>query len=210
MYGRSLRFVLFLPGKRLNTYEKLETCKFSTYFLIILGLVLLDPLAIPAEEVTGTSNADEAASYYDRGVSLVQEGKYEEAITALSTAAKIAPDNPDVYIALGGLFGMLEREKEAEETFKKLISLRPDSAEAHYLLGVLYCNTNRYEEELEQFKEAVRLKPAFIKAYVALGIVYKGLDMPQEAEKVFREAITISTADAESYYYRVLAYLELN
>ena len=75
-----------------------------------------------------------------------REEKYDEAIDALSMAAKIRPDRPDTYYMLGRALIQKGNRGPAETALRKAIQLKPTWGEPHYLLAKLYAKQPGFPE----------------------------------------------------------------
>jgi len=66
------------------------------------------------------------------------EGKYDEALGALSQAAKLDPQNPEIENYLGVTLAQKGLRGPAETALRKAIQLDPNFGEAHHNLAVIY------------------------------------------------------------------------
>lgn len=80
------------------------------------------------------------------GAFVSAESKFEEALTALSTAVRLMPEDAEAHVNLGLNLAKLDRLDEAEFHFKRAIELKPDLAAAHFRLAMIYGLRNRYAE----------------------------------------------------------------
>ncbi|MGA9769030.1 MAG: tetratricopeptide repeat protein [Blastocatellia bacterium] len=108
---------------------------------------------------------EEFLAVYNLGLACVVERKYEEAVTFLEKAARLRPQNSDVYLFLGNAYHGLGQFDKAVEAFNKCISLDPDldktsifAAEVHFLLGRSLVQTGRPEEGEKHLLAARELK----------------------------------------------------
>ncbi len=78
-------------------------------------------------------------SFYDHhALALTNEGKNTEALEMLNDHIKINPENPRLYIQLGGAYLKMQRENEAVSSFRKAIELAPLSQEGYNALAFFY------------------------------------------------------------------------
>lgn len=108
---------------------------------------------------------EEFLAIYNLGLACVVERKYEEAVTLLEKAARLRPQNPDVYLFLGNAYHGLSRFERAVESFNKCIALNPDldktsifAAEVHFLLGRSLVRVGRPDDGEKHLLAARELK----------------------------------------------------
>lgn len=103
------------------------------------------------------SVSDEAKKYYDRGQAALEfvqtDADYEAAMNEFLKAAKLAPDWPDVFYALGQVQEKLGKRAEAIASYKKLLNLAPDAADAEAIKTLI----NRLEYKLEKENEKQKM-----------------------------------------------------
>ncbi len=134
--------------------------------------------------------------HYDKGVRLLDQGLYQEAIAEFE---QVGPSDPAVYrlarFHLGQAYaelglrylqgGLLER---AEAALRHAIEIHPRFADLHCNLGIALRQQGRYEEAEEAFGKALEINPRFALAKLQMGICYlergevkKGWQSVQEA-----------------------------
>ncbi len=116
---------------------------------------------------------------------MVDQKKYDDAITEFRVAIKLNPDDPDTYLDLGEALLLQGRTAEAIATLELAIKIRPGSHDAHFSLGVALASQGRKDEAVAAFREAIRLNPVLIDAPDNIPID-RGKD---EALAAFRAAI---------------------
>ncbi|NOY67502.1 MAG: type IV pilus biogenesis/stability protein PilW [Gammaproteobacteria bacterium] len=106
----------------------------------------------------------------------------------LLKAVRQDDSNELAYSSLGLLNVRLGQYEEAEENFKKAISLAPDNSSIRNNYGVFLCKLKRYKESKEQFLNALKnpLYQTPENAYLNIGVC--SADKVQ-AEKYFRQAL---------------------
>lgn len=100
--------------------------------------------------VTGNSFAAEpgAVDKYNKGIDLIQDGKYEEAIGLFRQAIGIDPTFTDAYYNLGTIYEYLKQNENAIMSFEVLLKHNPKDKEAAYKIATLYYNNERYKKAL--------------------------------------------------------------
>ena len=131
-----------------------------------LGIVYLHYLSKPTEAQAEFQQAIEldptyAEAFTNLGVTLAQQGKWSEAVTAYRKAISIPIySSPEVaYANLGWAYVNLDKPKEAEEAYRTAVQLQPKFAQAYYFLGVVLERQGRKDEARAAFRAARDLDP---------------------------------------------------
>ena len=80
----------------------------------------------------------QVATYYNDGVSYLDLGKYDEAITAFTKAIEIDPKTSAIYYNRGTAYFVLEAYQKAIDDYSKAIELDPSDAWPHSNRGAAY------------------------------------------------------------------------
>ncbi len=115
---------------------------------------------------------DNAFANNNLGVSLVTEGKIEEAIGHYSRAIRLSPSDGQHYNNRGNAYLKLEQYQRAIEDYDQAIRLKPDDAITYYNRANAYYNLHQYQQAIEDYNQAIRLKPDDPKAYNNRGGAY--------------------------------------
>ena len=119
-------------------------------FIVIqlsLGVTLADPTSPDNNDKTEPVSVD-----YKNGSIAAYNGKFLVAIKHLERAARISPNNPDVYNLLGYSHRKLDQLEQAFDYYWKALKLDPRHLGANEYIGELYLRTNnikKAEEHLE-------------------------------------------------------------
>ncbi len=90
---------------------------------------------------------------------LMEQRKYEDAVTVLQKVVKDDPSNIDALLTLGNAFSQLNRYNEAAATLESAVKQAPDRAGAYYQLGFAYLHADNEQNALTAFKRALELDP---------------------------------------------------
>lgn len=93
-----------------------------------------------------------ASYHFQMGLSFLGERNYTSALTELTEAEKLDPDNPEVLYNLGIAYMGKRRPDLAEPRFLRAISLNPKYSTARNDLGVAYLELKRWDNAIQQFK----------------------------------------------------------
>ncbi len=138
-----------------------------------------------------------------QGQSLMNAGRYDEAVRALEQVAYHRPDYPDVHNQLGVALSMTGAALRAESHLQRALELNPRYAEAHLNLAILLSERGAYHAARDHLREFDRLAiPAdgslpeaalddLAKQHVALAERYRSYGLLEEAEDELRRALRL-------------------
>ena len=115
---------------------------------------------------------DKAELYIRMGSSLIEEGNYPGALTALLKAKEMDPSNPLVYNELGQVYFMRERYETAEQQFRKAVSLQKEYTDARNNLARVLIEEGKYAEAEKEINTVLAdlTYGSTDRAYVNLGL----------------------------------------
>ena len=137
--------------------------------LVILVIVLLTL----GQYVLADDN-ELANVYYQSGMALVKEGKYEEAIQALRTAVSLDSMSAGTWHLLARTQRHAANPDEAHKAILK--ALRYDPSQRNYRIeyfniGSLYQAQGQTDRALAIYQEVAKTAPGFVDVYLNLGIL---------------------------------------
>jgi tetratricopeptide (TPR) repeat protein len=125
--------------------------------------------------------------------------KYDKAITELTKAINIAPNDSQTYKERGFIYEIeLEDYKKALADYNQAITIDPDRAFTYYLRGEVYLKQNQAEAAIDDFDKAISLDKNDPTYYRARGGAYAGKGERNNAIADFREAIKLCNTDSDS------------
>lgn len=105
--------------------------------------------------------APTAVDWYNKGLALYNQGKYDEAIKALDNATKFDPQYVDAWETKGWALYFQERYDEAAEAFDEIIKIDPQDKVAWNSKGLALSELEKYNEAIEAYDKAIELDPNF-------------------------------------------------
>jgi len=81
---------------------------------------------------------------------------------------------------------------EAEEKYKKIISINPDHFDCLHLLGVVESQKGNFNEAIKLIKQAIKLNSKSAMAYNNLSLIYKNLKINEQALKYCEKALLLN------------------
>jgi len=140
-----------------------------------------------------------AEDYLAEGDADMQQTQLPQAEVAYLNAAKIAPNDPRVHIALGNLYVFEHKPGDAQIEFMKVLEIDPKNAATHVALGNLYNDQNQHGLAENQYRAAVALEPERDNYHLDLGGVLKQEGKMGAAEDQIRTAIGLSPKNAKAH-----------
>jgi len=107
----------------------------------------------------GDSPVD-AQPFLNLGILHSDANDYQQALSVLTKALKLAPKNPFVHEELGKIYLALNRLSDAESQLEQAIALAPDTSSLHYKLGQILRREGQAERAQQEFAICERLNGA--------------------------------------------------
>jgi tetratricopeptide (TPR) repeat protein len=114
-----------------------------------------------------------AAEELQKGISLHQQGRLDEAIARTLAAAALDPKLAQARFNLGVYFSEKGLLDEAIAHTRAALALDPGSVGAHFNLGYFLHTRGRLDEAEREYREALRLDPNAANARLNLGILLR-------------------------------------
>lgn len=170
--------------------------------LCVLFVLLTAIYGCGIKSVNGNSAAvflspDEKTKLADelhiKGLTLYEEGQYEEAIEIWRKEIELTPARPKPYNNIGITYRKLENLICAIEYHKKAIRAGSKFGHTYYSIGLAYFDLKNYEMAKDMFLKAIKSGYANADVYFSLGQAYKRL-------KNYEKAVSAYEKTAELYY----------
>jgi len=134
-----------------------------------------------------------------KGDAAMQANKLSDAEAAYDEAAKAAPNDPRVHVALANLYSFQHKLQPAQTEYMKVIDLDPRNAAAHVALGNFYLDQQQLRQAEEQYRAAIALDPAHGSYYLQLADALNHEGRPADAEAEIRTAIGLAPSNAQAH-----------
>ena len=149
--------------------------------------VRLDPKFAGAWAQLGSAHAQTYFDEVDHSADRLSQAK-----TAIDTAVRLAPDDPEVIEMLGDYYYYGYRDfTRASEQYQRLAVLRPNDAAVSGSLGFIHRRQARWGEALRELRHAVELEPRNLRYARTLFQLCMGLNLYDEAEAVQRRILAL-------------------
>jgi protein O-mannosyl-transferase len=159
---------------------------------------------------TLSCTTNNALVHNNLGVTLMNQGRLQEAVEQFDKVLAIKPNYPEAHSNLSIIMLETGRLNEAIEHGREAERLKPDHPKAHNTLGNVLLQAGRYDEAFKHFAQSVKLQPDYFKGHSNMALALLHLGRPQEAIAACIEALRIKPDFIVAYYYMAMAYAELN
>jgi len=177
-----------------------------------LILLALCALLIGVAEGQEKKPSGEATRLNERAVTLLREGKVDEAITELKRAAELAPSSAVITANLAFAYDKQGKADEALTAYRKALELEPANTIARNNLGNLLSRQGQYEEATREFEELLRRDPDNAAAKSNLEIATKNQGISKERQDQVSGALQAAAAkpaDPQAAYAAARVYARL-
>jgi predicted TPR repeat methyltransferase len=110
------------------------------------------------------SNSEVANTVYGKGVLLMREGRFQDAVVAFDEALEIKPDFVDALSNRATALSELYRYEDAMEAFDRALALDPEHAISWNNRANVLVKMKRFEDAVASYDKALALAPAFLEA----------------------------------------------
>lgn len=128
---------------------------------------------------------------YIKGISLVDQGRYDEAIKYFSELTAQKPDSAKALINMGNALSAKGRLDEAAESYLNALKIQPDSSQAKNNLGLVFLRKGKFEDAIIQFKDALTFSPDYADAKRNLKKALSDYEKITETAEGFLNALKI-------------------
>ena len=158
----------------------------------------------PTSSAKSTKSPDE---HYQCGVTLINEGQYEQAVIELDMAIEIDPNSADAYLNRGIAYFYLGKYDTAITDLTKAIELDPNNATAYNYRAGCYSYKRKYDIALNDYYKAIELSPNYWAAYHDMAITHYDLGEYDTAIADLTYAIAIDPTIPDAYSFRGYIYM---
>jgi Flp pilus assembly protein TadD len=169
--------------------------------VLACGIGLLIGGCKPSAQKTGPPPAVVAA--VNRGVSLMGQYQYDQAVQAFEEALKLDPELAEAKIDLA--VALFNRGRKADQDLERagqllqaVLRKQPDNARALYFQGILCQHAGKSEPAAACFEKVARLRPRDGSVWYLLGVAKQRIGQPAEPELL--RAIQLKPYLTSAYY----------
>lgn len=140
-----------------------------------------------------------ARELIDKGYSLTELGRYDEALVAYDQAIAQQPDLSWAWARKGRTLRLLERYEDALACYDRALEIQPRYAWAWNGKGVILERLERVAEALGCFQTATELHPHDVWYWYNLASAYTTLGLLDKAREILNHALELDPAHAHSW-----------
>jgi tetratricopeptide (TPR) repeat protein len=150
-----------------------------------------------------------AAFWSNKGASLNELGRHEEALGCYDKALAIDPQYTSAWNNKGTALADLGRHEEALGCYNKALTIDPRYAVAWNSKGIALAALARGKEALECFDKGLEIDPRYRTAWNSKGTVLAALGRREEALGCFDQALAVDPRYAAAWYNKGNAHAAL-
>lgn len=146
---------------------------------------------------------------------LIEQGKTEEAKSAIIDARKENPDDVTLITSQADIYYKLNDMDNYKKTINEAIEKAPNDETLYFNLGVVSVAANQFEDGEKYYKKAIELKPSYVDAYLNLAdlILKPDAKIVEEINKLTNsekdlKKYDVLKADRQKLFNKALPYLE--
>jgi cell division septation protein DedD len=113
----------------------------------------------------GSNAAADDEDAFSRGLQLLGQQRYDEAIKAFSTAIEIIPGDYQAYNSRGVARALKGDFDGAIDDYNKALEIRPRYAEAYNNRGYARTEKGKLQAALDDYDKSLKINPLFVDAY---------------------------------------------
>ncbi|MBD1929236.1 tetratricopeptide repeat protein [Trichocoleus sp. FACHB-90] len=182
------------------TTQKKAKKSVSIWRNVLILTVLLGLGTVGGLYLVNFVNSSNATDLYNRGKTLSELNRNEEAIALYNKALKISPDYFEAWNGRGKSLLDLKKYKEALDAYDKAIQLSPVSFEAWAGRGYVLDNLQRYKEAIYSFDKALEIKENSPEVWNGKGEAQTNLQQYEEAIDSFDKAVKFKQDYYQAWY----------
>lgn len=169
------------------------------------GLIALSIAGLGTVVVLGATyfiNSANATELYNRGNTLYELNRYEDALNAYSKALDLRSDYPQAWKGQGDALLSLQRSEEALDAYDRAIQIQPNYSLAWIGRGKALDRLQRHTEAIDALNQAISLQPNSLEAWETKGNVQIKLEQYSDAISSFERLLELDPNIAFAWYRR--------
>lgn len=162
-------------------------------------------IAEQIEQQQTTPTAEDAETWFNRGVERYEIEDYAAALSYWEKAIELRPDYYQAWNNRGLALKQLGRAEEGLSCYRRALELEPNYYKAWYNQGIVLEELERFDAAIASYDKALELKPDYDKAWSSRGDALKAKADYAAAIASYDRALELKADLAEVWYQRGLA-----
>lgn len=135
---------------------------------------------------------------FEKGITVLEEGKLEEAFEIFQDLLDFLPGNSEAHMAVAGIYQRQGKDDKAINEYKKIHAVDPKHYPSRYALGFLYTLRGLFDKAKEEFRYVVelakeeRLVEKAKKVLASIALEEERIQISKEARSHYNRAIKLS------------------
>ncbi|MCC3602023.1 MAG: tetratricopeptide repeat protein [Microcoleus sp. PH2017_29_MFU_D_A] len=156
-----------------------------------------------------TFNSANATDLHNRGITLYNLSRFEEALAAYDRAITLRPDYAEVWQEKAKTLYELKKYKESQSAYDKAIELKPEYLEAWTGRGYALDKLEQSKEAIASFDNALKIQPDYPAAWEGRGDALLDSQRYEEAIASYEKAVHFQPNLYLAWYNRGQAHQNL-
>ncbi len=150
-------------------------------------------------------DGENSQSLHLLGVIAGLEGQPKEAVSYLTQAVKLNPNNAEIHSNLGLALKDNQQLEAAIEHYQKALELKPNYAEPYNGLGMIFLELGKLVESqlevaIKYYQKSLELKPNYVEPYNGLGNIFLELGRLVESQQYYQQALKLDKNHANAHF----------
>lgn len=146
-----------------------------------------------------TGDHDQARTHNIEGVTLAQQGRWDESVAAFEESLRLRPDYAEALSNLGNVLYFQGKLDQAVDRYRRAIDLEPNSPYILNNLGNSLRLLGNFEDATDMSRRAVQLMPNYAEAHSNLAAALTHQGKLEEAAAACRQALALKPDLAEAH-----------
>ena len=224
-YGIGMGFPLLTPFTLIAAYKTIKTkntfCSWEVYgtmkferssfslsslsiLTVAAAIFIIHTLHLEGKINEYEEKPNPALEFTEKGIKLIKEHKFKEAIIFLNNALDLDPENTTTLELLADTKMNISMFEDASAIYEELLKTDNNNSKILYKLGFCYTKQNRLIEAVKLLTECVYITPGDYNAHYLLGLLYIKTGNRLAAENRYKTLLSINTDLAEELLNHII------
>jgi tetratricopeptide (TPR) repeat protein len=143
---------------------------------------------------------DNVGLNYTLALSLIKQGKTEEANRRVQQMIATSGNSPQLHIVLGQAYYEQGDTAKSLEELRAALALDARTPLAHYYMGLIHLKDGKFDDAAREFENELTLNPSDLQAKYHLGFVLLARQDAERGVRVMREVVGLKPDFADARY----------